>query len=318
MNVDYYSHLLEDEIATCAISQHLSCHIIEAGGVRLPVVRIPNLGALDALSRERLGMEGDSKSLTLVGGGAAQLLSFWVEQTSHEQRAGSDLARLWQTTVQSELDSGANVIAVSASTKSLAMLTAIPGVSSDVSPAASHFTMRTDGYASLAEYVDSQPAHVRKVWRRDVRDGERADLTFAVDALTGSGCADAAPFLAETARRYGDPADALTTEWRLASRLRRSGEHLLITIRSGEEVVAYVAVTVNRIHLDAHSVGVSPTSPFRQEAYQSLYRACAQLSIERQLSFVAFGYGNPHPKLSRGCTEQVRWRVDFSRELQRP
>jgi len=315
MDAEYRAHLLRDELATCAMSPHLVCELFEKNGLTLPVVRIPDVSALDAVFQERLGVAGTSSALSLIGGGVAQLRSFCLHRNDEsEHRGTASMEDLLQDTVHNELRSGAQVVTLSAAPQALPLLTRIPGTRTRAQPAVSHYVMRLRGYRSLDDYVGQQPAPVRKVWRRDLRDVQRAELSFTTEPLSARGCADAAPFLAETARRYGDESGSLTSEWRLASRMRRPGEHLLMTIRAGGEAVAYVAVTVNPNHLDAHTVGVAPDSEHRQTAYQSLYRACAELAVDRGLDFVAFGHGNAHPKTSRGCVEVPQWRVEYSPE----
>lgn len=311
MNAEFSRFLLEDERAACMKNPQLDFSVLESPTLLLPIVRIRDVTRLDEVFRGRLGVSDDLQSLTLVGGGIAQLLSFWVARGSVTGPAEHSFERSIRDAIVGELATSSSVVVLSASPTDLGLLSRLPGLRAEVTPAVSHFVAEIGDAKSIQDFVAAQPASVRKVWRRDMRDSMRAALSSSVEDLTADACAEAAPFFAATSHRNGDSGSPLTAEWRLASRLHRPGEHLMILIRAGDVLVANVAVTVGPDHLDAHSVGVAPDSPVRQEAYQALYRICIEMAIERGLRFVTFGHGNPHPKLTRGCSEVSRIRLEY-------
>lgn len=301
--------MLLDEEACCAMDARLHHSTRGAGAVVLPVVTIGSIASLSASYQRMLGVEGLSGRIDLIGGGVARLWSV-AYAPQDESRAGA-LAPLIAAAVREAVARDGHALAMSVGETDLPLFTQIDGVRAAVEAAPPHYLLDARGVTSVDEFVQRQAKDVRKVWRRDLRDGVRLGLAMKVTPLSPSACARAAASVADTLALNGGDGSRELAEWRLTGYLNRPGTQLLGVV-SGAGESSFLGMTVLGDVLDVHTFGMLADASARREHYQFMFRACGQFALDQGIAEVRFGLEHGWPKRSRGCIAVPRWRVLFS------
>ncbi|WP_146113941.1 MULTISPECIES: hypothetical protein [unclassified Microbacterium] len=307
---DFDLFALQDEVAVGALDGRLDVQVLEDHHLRVPLIRAQNQ-ALGTTYRHWIGVDDTTSPVTVVGGGLAQFWSAAVSTSTDPSLRRSAFINLLQPLVVDELARGRQVISPSVWTEDLVAFKEFDGVEVETRHADDHFFMFITAAESKAEFISNLPRNARKVWSRDRRASERLRLSSHVSPLTAAGCFEASSSLADTGTRNGEETLPAIAEWRLASYLRRPGDHMLIRITREHDVVAYVAARLAGTILDVHSFGMSSRLGERREVYQHMFDAVLDIALLRGVTAIHFGVGHAHPKLVRGCVPVARAWVRF-------